>query len=133
MLSAVDIGATSGGERPAGVPRVILDRMVEQAVERCRSIQGGREIGKTTIRRRTLVLGALAAAAALLLAVGPEFFRQGASALLVLSRSAEAASPYAIKVDARRRDRAEGFRPVRLGHAHRIPILERRADDARRR
>jgi len=33
-----------------------------------------------------------------LLVVGPEFFRQGASALLVLSRSAEAASPYAIKV-----------------------------------
>ena len=34
----------------------------------------------------------------LLLVVGPEFFRQGASALLVLSRSAEAASPYAIAV-----------------------------------
>ena len=31
---------------------------------------------------------------ALLLVVGPEFFRQGASALLVLSRSAEAASQW---------------------------------------
>ncbi len=33
-----------------------------------------------------------------MLVVGPEFLRQGASALLVLSRSAEAASPYAIGV-----------------------------------
>ena len=98
MLSAVDVGATSGEERPRACRRVILDRMVEQAVERCRSIQGGRDIGRKTIRRRTVVLGALAAVAALLLVVGPEFFRQGASALLVLSRSAEAASPYAIKV-----------------------------------
>ncbi len=36
--------------------------------------------------------------ATLLLVVGPEFLRQGASALLVLSKSAEAASPYAITV-----------------------------------
>ena len=40
----------------------------------------------------------MALAALLLLVVGPEFFRQGASALLILSRDAEAASPYAIKV-----------------------------------
>ena len=81
------------------MPRVILDRMVEQAVETCRVNSGRpRALARQTIRRRTVVLGALAAVAALLLVVGPEFFRQGASALLVLSRSAEAASPYAIKV-----------------------------------
>ncbi len=98
MLSAVDIGATSGGERPADVPAGDSRSDGRAGRRACRTIQGGREIGKTTIRRRTVVLGALAAAAALLLVVGPEFFRQGASALLVLSRSAEAASPYAIKV-----------------------------------
>ena len=32
------------------------------------------------------------------LTVGPEFLRQGAAALFVLSRRAEAASPYSIKV-----------------------------------
>ena len=50
------------------------------------------------MRRAAVALGAIAAAAVLLLVAGPEFLRQGASALLVLSRSAEAASPYAITV-----------------------------------
>src|SRR5262245_4700508 len=98
ILSAVDIGATSGAAAPIDVPPIILERMIEQAIEKCRTIEGGKNIALKGIRRRTIVLGTLAAAAVLLLVVGPEFFRQGASALLVLSRSADAASPYAIKV-----------------------------------
>jgi hypothetical protein len=98
ILSAVDIGATTGAAAPVDVPPVILERMVEQAIAKCRTIEGGKNIAQRVIRQRTVVLGTLAAAAVLLLVVGPEFFRQGASALLVLSRSADAASPYAIKV-----------------------------------
>ncbi len=97
MLSAVDIGAISG-PTPTGVPAVILDRMVEQAVERTRQIQGGRGVARQSIQRSAVALGTLAAVTALLLVIGPEFLRQGASALLILNRSAEAASPYAIKV-----------------------------------
>ena len=43
-------------------------------------------------------LGGIAAAAALLIAFGPAFLRSGLSALLIISRSAEAASPYKIDV-----------------------------------
>jgi hypothetical protein len=45
-----------------------------------------------------LTLGAVAVAAALLIVFGPAFLRHGLSALLVISRSAEAASPYRIDV-----------------------------------
>jgi hypothetical protein len=50
------------------------------------------------LRRAAVAHGAIASVGVLLLVTGPEFLRQGASALLVLSRSAEAASPYAISV-----------------------------------
>ena len=43
-------------------------------------------------------LGGVAAAAALLITFGPAFLRSGMSALLIISRSAEAASPYKIDV-----------------------------------
>src|SRR5690606_2958023 len=99
ILSAVDAGATAATPVPVSVPQPILDRMIAQAADRCRQSQAVREVGRTGVRRSGLVLGTLAAVAALLLVVGPEFFRQGASALLVLSRDAEAASPYAISVE----------------------------------
>jgi hypothetical protein len=99
ILSAVDAGATgTAASTAAGVPPAILERLVEQAVDRCRSIAGGREVARAAVKRHAVLLGAIAAGAALLLVVGPQFLRQGASALLILSRNAEAASPYAIKV-----------------------------------
>ena len=72
--------------------------MIAQAVDKVATLDGGRSVGRQAMRRHTAFLGAIVAAAALLLVVGPEFLRQGASALLILSRSAEAASPYAIRV-----------------------------------
>jgi hypothetical protein len=97
ILSAIDIGAASdrrvvgdparhrGQDGGAGGGEVPHDR-------------GGRSIGRTGMRRSAVALGLIASVGALLLVVGPEFLRQGASALLVLSKSAEAASPYAITV-----------------------------------
>jgi hypothetical protein len=99
ILSAVDAGATTGQTTHEGVPAVILDRMIEQAVEKCRESSAVRAVGQLAVRRNGIVFGSLAAVIALLLAVGPEFFRQGASALLLISRDAAAASPYAIKVE----------------------------------
>src|SRR5579871_4488064 len=86
ILTAVDLGVTTGAAAPVDVPPVILERMVQQAVERCRSIDNGSGVGRKAIRQSTVVLGGLVALAALLLVFGPEFLRQGASALLVLSR-----------------------------------------------
>src|SRR5688572_12124064 len=99
ILSAVDVGAVGpAGQTAAEVPKPIIERMIEQAVERCRTINNGHAVGRRSMRQHALALSTLAAVAALLLVVGPEFLRQGASAILVLSRSAEAASPYAINV-----------------------------------
>ena len=98
------------GDRPDVPPRHPRPHGRAGRGEVPRTIQGGRDIGRQRSSVDAAALGAIAAVGALLLVVGPEFLRQGASALLVLSRSAEAASPYAIKVDAGRRQRAEGIR-----------------------
>jgi len=98
ILAAVDVGALdAAGARPE-VPPAIVERMVEQAAEKARAIEGGRAIGRRPLKRYAVVLGSVAAAALLLLIFGPEFLKQGASALLVVTRNAEAASPYAITV-----------------------------------
>jgi hypothetical protein len=79
-------------------PAVIVDKLVSQAVEKAKTIDGGKSIGRVSMQRSAVALGLIAGIGAMLLVIGPEFLRQGASALLVLSKSAEAASPYAITV-----------------------------------
>ena len=59
----------------------------------------GLAVERQGLRRQVLALGAVAAAAALLIVLGPAFIRHGLSALLIISRSAEAASPYHIDVE----------------------------------
>ena len=98
ILAAVDIGGASARGETPDVPAAIVDKLVAQAIEKCRTIEGGRAIGRIGLRRAAVALGAIATVGTLLLVAGPEFLRQGASALLVLSKSAEAASPYAITV-----------------------------------
>jgi hypothetical protein len=98
ILAAVDVGGASPSGNATDVPMVIVDKLVSQAIEKARTIEGGKSIGRVSMRRSAVALGLIATIGALLLVVGPEFLRQGASALLVLSRSAEAASPYAINV-----------------------------------
>src|SRR6187401_739410 len=92
ILAAVDLGSS------ADVPAVIVDKLVSQAVEKAKTIDGGKSIGRVSMQRSAVALGLIAGIGAMLLVIGPEFLRQGASALLVLSKSAEAASPYAITV-----------------------------------
>ncbi|HEY6357229.1 MAG TPA: DUF4175 family protein, partial [Vicinamibacterales bacterium] len=96
MLSAVEVGAA----HPAGPTESspVIDRLVEQAVDKCKSLDGGKAVGQRAIQRHAVALVTVAGVTLLLLVVGPEFFRQGASALLNLSRTAEAASPYSIAV-----------------------------------
>ena len=98
ILAAVDIDAARTDGRAPDVPAAIVDKMVAQAIEKCQTTGAGSAVGRKSIQRAGVALGAIASLAVLALVVGPDFFRQGASALLVLSRSAEAASPYAIRV-----------------------------------
>jgi len=96
ILSAVEVGATHAAGPTESSP--VVHKLIEQAVDRSRSLEGGKAVGRRAFKRDAIALGLLAGFAFLLLLVGPEFFRQGASALLTLSLSAENASPFSIAV-----------------------------------
>ena len=83
-------------DRTGPSPRLV-ERLVEQAIERCRAIEDGLAIERPKLRRQRS-RSAPSSVAALLLTFGPAFLRHGLSALLIVARSAEAASPYRIEV-----------------------------------
>src|SRR4051812_47358621 len=95
IISAVE--ATADGGSGAHSPRLV-DKLVEQAIDQCRTLDHGRAIERTSFQRHAGALAAIAAIAALAVAFGPAYLRHGLSALLVLTRSAEASTPYSIEV-----------------------------------
>src|SRR5438034_1162686 len=94
ILSAVEAAAAASPDHSPA----LVDRLVALAVERCRTLEAARTLDRDAARRHLLTIGGVLAAAGLLIVLGPPFLRHGVSALLVLSRSAEAASPYKIDV-----------------------------------
>src|SRR5262249_17800864 len=99
IMSAVDAVAATGQTGDHGPSPQLIDRLVEQAIDQCRN-HDARRLGVEHhhTRRHAATLAAVAGAALLLVVFGPEFLRHGMSALLILYRSAEAASPYHILV-----------------------------------
>ena len=98
ILSAVESASPAREASENGPSPRLVERLVEQAIERCRAIDDGLAVEREGLRRHAYVLTGVAAAAALLIVFGPAFIRHGLSALLIVSRSAEAASPYHIEV-----------------------------------
>jgi len=98
LLSAVETSDASAPGGDLGPSPRLVERVVEQAIEKCHALEDGNIVERAGMRRQLLALGSVAAVAALIIALGPAFLRQGLSALLILSRSAEAASPYKIEV-----------------------------------
>src|SRR3954451_20453866 len=97
ILSAIDsVPADDGSDR--GPSPALVERLVDQAIEKCRALEDGVAVERSNIRRQFYLLGGIAAVATLLIVFGPAFLRSGMSALLIISRSAEAASPYKIEV-----------------------------------
>jgi hypothetical protein len=96
ILSAVE--ASSGAAGSDAHSPALVDRLVQQAVERCREVEYHRTIERRGMRRHGVMLGAVAVVAALAVGLGPAFLRHGLSALLVVYRSAEASTPYRIEV-----------------------------------
>ena len=95
IISAVE--ATTNGGSPDHSPRLV-EKLVEQAIEQCRAVEHGSTVDRTATKRHSISLAAIAAVTALIIALGPAYLRQGLSALLIISRSAEASSPYSIEV-----------------------------------
>src|SRR5689334_2254184 len=97
ILSAIEsVPSADGSDR--GPSPALVERLVDQAIEKCRALEDGIAVERSNIRRQFYTLGGVAAAATLLIVFGPAFLRSGMSALLIISRSAEAASPYKIEV-----------------------------------
>ena len=98
LLSAVEASSSSAPTGDLGPSPRLVERIVEQAIEKCRELEDGNVVERANLRRQLVALGTVAAVAALIISLGPAFLRQGLSALLIVSRSAEAASPYKIEV-----------------------------------
>ncbi|MEO6222854.1 MAG: DUF4175 family protein, partial [Vicinamibacterales bacterium] len=93
ILSAVETVETAGS---SASPQLI-EKLVEQAIERCRTLNTSQTIGRTARRRFAVAIVAVIAALTAAFTFGPESLRQGLSALLLIV-PAEAASPYSIDV-----------------------------------
>jgi hypothetical protein len=80
IISAVE--ATTNGGSAAHSPRLV-EKLVEQAMEQCRTLDHGRAIERSSVQRHAATLAAVAAIAALAVAFGPADLRHGLSARLV--------------------------------------------------
>ncbi len=96
ILSAIE--ATSNSTIAQGHSPHLVDRLVEQAIAQCRSLEHGHEVDRQALKRHVMTLGGVAVAALLLVVLGPAYLRQGLSALLIVTRAAEKSSPYSIEV-----------------------------------
>lgn len=97
-LQAEIISAVEASRMPGAQSSALIRRLVESAVEKCRSIEHGRRVERTPLRGYAGAFAAIAIAACALFMLGPAFLRHALSALLVVSRSVEAAVPYRIEV-----------------------------------
>ena len=96
IISAVEAEAQS---RRSGAPASpLVRRLVESAVEKVRALEHGRRLERGQLRRYAGAFTLIAAAAVAIFTLGPAFMRHALSALLVVSRSVEAAVPYRIEV-----------------------------------
>ncbi len=86
----------------------LIDKLVQQTVERCERIDYGHAIEQDALKRSSAVVFGVALAGMIAVLLSPGFLRYGASLLLNPLRSAQAASPYAIQVQPGSVDVARG-------------------------
>jgi hypothetical protein len=96
-LQAEIISAVEASRLP-GTPSPLVRRLVSSAIDKCRQLEEGRRVERRPLTTYAGALAALALATLLLFMVGPAFLRHALSALVVVSRSVEAAVPYRIEV-----------------------------------
>ena len=93
ILSALEAEKGSSSHSPE-----LARRLIEQAIDRCVSIERGRRLEAQPLRRYAGAIAGTIAAALLLFVLGPVYLRQGASALLLMAGDVLEASPYRINV-----------------------------------
>ena len=96
IISAIEADAAS--RQPGAEPSALVRRLVESAAHKVRQLDAGRGVERGAMRGYAGAVAAVTLVAIALFAFGPAFFRHALSALLIVSRSVEAAVPYRIDV-----------------------------------
>ncbi len=96
-LQAEIVSAVEASRLP-GTPSPLVKRLVESAVEKCHALEEGRRVERRPLHTYAAAFGAVVVVTLALFALGPAFLRHAWSALVVVSRSVEAAMPYTIAV-----------------------------------
>ena len=100
LVSALEAGRGEGGAAGGAAPsRALVRELVERAVERCHELDDGLRVDRRGLREASLLLGGAAVLGAGLLLFGPESLRQGAAAIYLPWRNAEAAAPLVLEVE----------------------------------
>src|SRR5262249_25145554 len=89
IISAMETSDEGTASAAAASPHLV-EKLVQQAIEQARAIDHRQSTDEVAFRRHAAALVGVAAIAAAVIALGPAYLRHGLSALLIISRSAEA-------------------------------------------
>ncbi|MBI4477729.1 MAG: hypothetical protein HY654_11180, partial [Acidobacteria bacterium] len=96
LMSAVESSGASSSRLSES--RALVAKLVESALQRSADVGHGQGVERSSTQRFGILLGGIAAALMAVIALGPAYLQHGVRALLVVSRSVEASSPYRIEV-----------------------------------
>jgi hypothetical protein len=97
IISAIEASRLAQTDNSPHSARLV-ERLIQSAVAKVEAVDYGRNVERSPLRRYAVTFGVIAIAAIALFSLGPRFLRHGLSALLVVSRSVQAAAPYRIDV-----------------------------------
>ncbi len=97
-LDSTILSAMEASERPGDWSPVLINRLIENAIERAHEIHEGQRIERDSLKRYAWVAGGVALAAVALFTFGPGYLRHTLTAIFDISRDVEAAAPYRIEV-----------------------------------
>ncbi len=95
VLSAMEAGT---GNSTPGVSEALVNRLVENALQKARAVKYGNRIEQRGLYRTSGALAAVTFGALVVVLLGPTQLRHGASALLNPTRSPDSVNPYSIAV-----------------------------------
>jgi len=97
-LDSSILSAMEASGAPADWSPELMQRLIENAIERVHAIREGQRIEQEPMKRYTWIVGGVALAAIALFTFGPAYLRHTLSAIFDISRDVEAAAPYRIEV-----------------------------------
>jgi hypothetical protein len=97
-LQATLLSAVEASQQGRPQSAALVQRVVEQAIEKCARIDAARSVERLPLRRNGVALAGIALVALLVVAFGPAVIRNAMSALLLVQRDVEAAVPYRVEV-----------------------------------